>query len=148
MEGVAYTLGRRRRSKLRIDDSVPHERNIVPSVVSRRVHFDPLSLPVRVQNFTYTSPIDEENASRPLCANGRPDGNASFGAMRRSLFGSQYVHSRRTYCGSTSAVGAKAMRDGAYGSDSPLQLQPVRLGGEAFCATPSCEGDHPGARAW
>ena len=66
--------------------------------------------------------------------------------MRGSLLGSWHVHSRRTDCGSTSAM--EPMQDGAYGSSSPFQLQPVHLEGGAFHVTLGREGDHPGARAW
>ena len=63
------------------------------TVASRRVHFDPLSLPAGFHNFTYTSPLDEENALGPLCANGHPEGNGGSGAMRGSLLESRHVHS-------------------------------------------------------
>ena len=122
MEGVAYTIERHGRVKIRIDNSVPHERSVVPTVASQRVHFNPLSLPAGIQNFTYSSLINEEIASGPLRANGRPDENAGSGAMRQSLFGSQHVHSPRTECGSSSVIGAQPLRHGAYGSGNLLRL--------------------------
>ena len=120
MEGVAYTIERYGRGKVKIDDSVLHERSAMGTVVAQRVQFDPLSLPAGIQNFMYTDSINEENASGPLRANGRPDGNVGSGAMRRSLFGSQYVHNPRMDYGSSSIIGAQPLRYGAFGSANPF----------------------------
>ena len=85
MEGAAYMIERRRRGRLGIEDSVPHERNIVHIVASRRVNFNPLSLPTGIHSFTYTSHSDEENALGPRCANGGPEGAGGDEAMHGSL---------------------------------------------------------------
>ena len=109
MERAVYTRECRRRGRLGIEDLVPHKQNTVHTIASRRVHFDPLSSPAGIHNFKYTSHLDEENASGPLCANGGPEGGSGDEAMRGSLRASQDVHNRWMDYGSTSAVGAEPM---------------------------------------
>ena len=109
-------------------------------VATRRMHFDPLSLLVEVENFRYNTHKDEENGLGPVSLNGSTGGNGAHEAMRGSLQARGHVQMPEIDYGSTRAIRTKPVRDREYGSPRPIRMELVRLGRGAFVQTQAHEG--------